>query len=50
MSRRNHSMLAGAKDVAPILLGIVPFGLVAGAAVIEAGFGHRRGGRHVAVS
>lgn len=32
-------MLAGAKDVAPILLGIVPFGLVAGAAVIDAGFG-----------
>jgi len=39
MSRRTDSMLAGAKDVAPILLGIVPFGLVAGAAVISAGFG-----------
>jgi 4-azaleucine resistance transporter AzlC len=32
-------MRAGAKDVAPILIGIVPFGLVAGAAVIQAGFG-----------
>ncbi|MDO8964413.1 MAG: AzlC family ABC transporter permease [Coriobacteriia bacterium] len=39
MSRRNQSMIAGARDVAPILLGIVPFGLVAGAAVIQAGFG-----------
>jgi len=32
-------MLAGARDIAPILIGIVPFGLVAGAAVIQAGFG-----------
>jgi 4-azaleucine resistance transporter AzlC len=32
-------MRAGAKDIAPILVGIVPFGLVAGAAVIQAGFG-----------
>jgi 4-azaleucine resistance transporter AzlC len=32
-------MRAGAKDVAPILIGIVPFGLVAGAAVVQAGFG-----------
>jgi 4-azaleucine resistance transporter AzlC len=32
-------MRAGAKDVSPILVGIVPFGLVAGAAVIQAGFG-----------
>jgi len=32
-------MLAGAKEIAPILVGIVPFGLVAGAAVIQAGFG-----------
>ena len=39
MSRRSHSMLAGAQDVSPILIGIVPFGLVAGAAVIQAGFG-----------
>lgn len=38
MSRRTDSMRAGARDVAPILLGIVPFGLVAGAAVISAGF------------
>lgn len=39
MSRTRHSLLAGAKDVAAILIGIVPFGLVAGAAVIQAGFG-----------
>jgi 4-azaleucine resistance transporter AzlC len=39
LSRRSHSMRAGAKDIAPILVGIVPFGLVAGAAVIQAGFG-----------
>ena len=39
MSLTKRSMLAGARDVAPILLGIVPFGLVAGAAVIDAGFG-----------
>ena len=38
MSRRTHSMAAGARDIAPILIGIVPFGLVAGAAVIQAGF------------
>lgn len=37
-SRRTHSMRVGARDVAPILLGIVPFGLVAGAAVVNAGF------------
>ncbi|MFC7177086.1 AzlC family ABC transporter permease [Halosegnis marinus] len=29
--------LAGVRDVAPVLLGIVPFGLVAGAAAVEAG-------------
>jgi 4-azaleucine resistance transporter AzlC len=34
---RRSSALAGARDVAPILLGIVPFGLVAGAAVVAAG-------------
>ena len=39
MSRTTHSMKAGAKDVAPIILGIVPFGLVTGAAVASAGFG-----------
>lgn len=39
MSRRSHSMRAGAQEIAPILVGIVPFGLVAGAAVIQAGFG-----------
>lgn len=32
-------MLAGARDVMPILIGIVPFGLVAGAGVIQVGFG-----------
>ncbi len=37
MSSRRHSMLAGARDVAPILVGVAPFGLVAGAAVIQAG-------------
>ncbi|MDO9107540.1 MAG: AzlC family ABC transporter permease [Coriobacteriia bacterium] len=39
MPRRRYSMIAGARDVAPILLGIVPFGLVAGSQVISAGFG-----------
>jgi 4-azaleucine resistance transporter AzlC len=39
LSRSSHSMWAGAKDMAPILIGIVPFGLVAGAAVIQAGLG-----------
>ncbi|MDP2400851.1 MAG: AzlC family ABC transporter permease, partial [Actinomycetota bacterium] len=38
MPRARHSMQAGMRDVAPILLGIVPFGLVAGSAVINAGF------------
>jgi len=41
VTRQRYSMKAGATDVAPILLGIVPFGLVAGASVIEAGFGVR---------
>lgn len=39
MSRTRYSMLAGVKDVAAILVGIVPFGLVAGSAVVRAGFG-----------
>jgi len=39
MSRTRHSLLAGARDMTPILIGIVPFGLVAGAAVVQAGFG-----------
>jgi 4-azaleucine resistance transporter AzlC len=39
MERVRHSMAAGARDVAPLILGIVPFGLVAGAAVADAGFG-----------
>lgn len=39
MSRTKHSLLAGVKEISPILVGIVPFGLVAGAAVIKDGFG-----------
>lgn len=39
MSRTLRSMLEGAKDVSPIILGIIPFGLVTGAAVIDAGMG-----------
>lgn len=39
MSRTTASMLAGVRAVAPIILGIIPFGLVAGAAVTSAGFG-----------
>ncbi len=38
VSRTTDSMREGAKDIAPILIGIVPFGLVAGADVIRAGF------------
>jgi 4-azaleucine resistance transporter AzlC len=38
LSRTRHSLLTGARDIAPILLGIVPFGLVAGSEVIAAGF------------
>lgn len=34
-----HSIVEGAREVAPILVGIIPFGLVAGAGVIQAGFG-----------
>ena len=37
--RTKHSIIAGMKDVSPILIGIVPFGLVAGAIVVEDGFG-----------
>ncbi|MFC5970425.1 AzlC family ABC transporter permease [Halomarina salina] len=33
---RRRSVLAGVRDVAPFLLGIVPFGLIAGAAVVAA--------------
>lgn len=39
MSRTSESMRAGARAVAPIIIGIIPFGLVAGAAVTSAGFG-----------
>ncbi|MFD1512048.1 AzlC family ABC transporter permease [Halomarina rubra] len=34
---RRASVVAGMRDVAPFLLGVVPFGLVAGAAVVAAG-------------
>jgi branched chain amino acid efflux pump len=37
VSRTKASLREGAKDIAPILIGIVPFGLVAGADVIRAG-------------
>jgi len=39
VSRTTHSMLAGVKEISPIIIGIVPFGLVAGAAVVKDGFG-----------
>lgn len=39
MRLNRHSLIAGAKGVAPILIGVAPFGLVAGAAVRQAGFG-----------
>lgn len=35
------SLRAGAVDVAPVLIGIIPFGLVAGVAAVEAGLGLR---------
>ena len=38
-STARGSFRAGAMDVAPVLLGIIPFGLVAGVAVAEAGLG-----------
>jgi 4-azaleucine resistance transporter AzlC len=39
MPRTRHSLVAGVLGVLPILVGVVPFGLVAGAAVRQAGFG-----------
>jgi 4-azaleucine resistance transporter AzlC len=39
VSRTRESLIAGARSVAPIIIGIVPFGLVAGAAVTAAGLG-----------
>lgn len=39
MSRTSHSLAVGVSDIAPILIGIVPFGLVQGAAVVNAGLG-----------
>ena len=39
MPLRRHSFIAGANGVLPILIGVIPFGLVAGAAVRQAGFG-----------
>lgn len=37
--RTRHSLLTGILGVLPILVGVVPFGMVAGAAVRQAGFG-----------
>ena len=39
MPRTRYSLITGAKGVAPILIGVIPFGLVAGAAVRQIGFG-----------
>ncbi len=39
LSRTRASMLAGATEVSPIIPGIIPFGLVCGAAVTGAGLG-----------
>ncbi|PKQ15003.1 MAG: branched-chain amino acid ABC transporter permease [Actinobacteria bacterium HGW-Actinobacteria-7] len=39
MSKTRYSFITGAKGVAPILIGVAPFGLVAGAAIRHAGFG-----------
>lgn len=36
---RHQSYVAGVRTVAPVLLGVVPFGLVAGATAVEAGLG-----------
>lgn len=33
------AFVAGARDVAPVVVGIIPFGLVAGAAAVDAGLG-----------
>lgn len=37
MSSRRGSFSAGARAVAPVLVGVIPFGLVAGAAAVRAG-------------
>ncbi len=39
MSERVRPEVQGARDALPIAVGIVPFGLVAGAAAVEAGYG-----------
>lgn len=39
LSQRTRSITAGVRDVAPILIGVVPFGLVAGALVTAAHLG-----------
>jgi 4-azaleucine resistance transporter AzlC len=39
VSRTKQSFFAGVKDMLPILIGVVPFGRVAGAAVLHAGQG-----------
>ena len=37
----SRSAAAGVRDVAPVLLGVIPFGLVAGVVAVEAGLGLR---------
>ena len=37
MYSRREALLAGAADIAPILIGVFPFGVIAGVAAIEAG-------------
>jgi 4-azaleucine resistance transporter AzlC len=39
MFRRRQALLAGATDIAPILLGVFPFGIIAGVAAVEVGLG-----------
>jgi predicted branched-subunit amino acid permease len=37
MTSTTHSALRGARDVSPLLLGVIPFGLICGAACVAAG-------------
>ncbi|OFW67177.1 MAG: branched-chain amino acid ABC transporter permease [Actinobacteria bacterium RBG_16_68_21] len=37
MHPRREALLAGAADIAPILIGVFPFGVIAGVAAVEAG-------------
>lgn len=38
MHNRRNAFLSGAKTIAPILLGVIPFALIAGVSAVEAGF------------